>query len=452
MKEGYYMEQILYNNEAVFVAGSYDTVVIGAGPAGVSAGIAAAKGGCRTLIIEKGICCGGTATRGLVSPMMPSHVEHGTNFHEIEQALLQLGAPTRDNCMGYVWFNKEQMSLVLEELYIKNHGELLYDATLVDCIVDNGSIQMVLVMTVEGLIAIKAEQFIDGTGDAILSKLAQVPIVSGDEEGNNQISSLRFEMAGIQVERFREYCLSIQDHFSPLEEGYFFEAAMVYGRGFKLEPLFVEGVEEGLLEQEDLRYFQCFSLPDKPGCMSFNCPHIGDMPQNTNAFIRSNGIIHARKMIHRLVGFLQKKMPGFEHSFLMQEATMLGIRESNRIVGKYILTETDYLNRARFEDGIAQGDWYIDVHSAKKGLIHQDKFQKGEYYEIPYRCLINDKISNLITVGRCISTTFLMQASIRIIPTVIDMGQAAGMACAYGLKNKIKLSEIQGQNLGIKNI
>ena len=82
----------------------------------------------------------------------------------------------------------------------------------------------------------------------------------------------------------------------------------------------------------------------------------------------------------------------------------------------------------------------------------KDKFLKGEYYEIPYRCLINDKICNLITVGRCISTSFLMQASIRIIPTVIDMGEAAGIACAYGLKNSIDLSDIQGQKLGIKKI
>lgn len=446
------MEQIQYKNESIPVIGSYDTVVVGAGPAGISAAISAARGGCSTIVVEKGICCGGTATRGLVSPMMPSHVEHGGNFREIEDALLQLGSVTRDDKMGYVWFNKEQMALVMEDILLKYKGEILYDATFVDCLVEQSQLKVILVMTIEGLVGIQGKQFVDATGDAILSKASKVPVISGDEDENNQISSLRFEMAGIDVDAFRNYCLSIGDHFSPLENGYFFEAAMVGGRDFALEPLFQEGVVEGLLEQEDLRYFQCFSLPQKPGCMSFNCPHIGTLPQNTKAVQRSNGVIHGRKMICRLVAFLQKKMPGFEKSFLVQEASMLGIRESTRIVGQYVLTEEDYLNRARFEDGIAKGDWYIDVHSAKKGLIHQDKFQPGEYYEIPYRSLINHQVCNLITVGRCISTTFLMQASIRIIPTVLDMGEAAGLACVFGKKNNKMLSDIDGSKLGIKKI
>ncbi len=86
------------------------------------------------------------------------------------------------------------------------------------------------------------------------------------------------------------------------------------------------------------------------------------------------------------------------------------------------------MNQARFEDGLVRGDWFIDVHSQSKGLFHQKGYEHGDYYEIPYRSLINPQVSNLLTVGRCISTTFLMQASVRITPTVIDMGDAAGFA------------------------
>ena len=86
---------------------------------------------------------------------------------------------------------------------------------------------------------------------------------------------------------------------------------------------------------------------------------------------------------------------------------------------------------ARFDDAVAKGDWYIDVHSATKGLVHMDKFQHGEYYEIPYRCLVNDRVANMMTIGRCISTTFLVQASIRIQPTLIDMGRLGGPALAH---------------------
>ena len=89
-------------------------------------------------------------------------------------------------------------------------------------------------------------------------------------------------------------------------------------------------------------------------------------------------------------------MPGFEHAYLIREASALGVRESYRIVGKYVLSEDDYIKRARFEDAIGKGDWYIDVHSATKGLVHMEKYQRGEYYEIPYRCLINEQVDNLL--------------------------------------------------------
>jgi hypothetical protein len=140
-------------------------------------------------------------------------------------------------------------------------------------------------------------------------------------------------------------------------------------------------------------------------------------------------------------------MPGFEQAFLIREASMLGIRESWRISGNYMLTEDDYLGRARFADAVAKGDWYIDIHSATKGLVHMDKFKRGEYYEIPYRCLTNKIVDNMLTVGRCISTSFAVQASIRIQPTLIDMGDSAGKACARAHRQAISLSRFDGLGL-----
>ena len=140
-------------------------------------------------------------------------------------------------------------------------------------------------------------------------------------------------------------------------------------------------------------------------------------------------------------------MPGFEHAYLQREASMLGIRESWRIRGIYTLTEEDYLKRAKFEDGVVRGDWYIDVHSSSQGLVQKNKYEAGEYYEIPYRSLVTEEIGNLIVAGRCISTTFLMQASIRIQPTLIDMGEVVGKACHYSVHHQIPLNEIHGNVL-----
>ena len=432
------------------VLGVFDTVVVGGGTAGTSAAISAASGGNKVLIVEKTSSLGGTPVHALVTPMMPSFIPtHEENFHAIEARLKEKGVQTREDqgLMGYLWSTPETLAMSLEELYLEQGGMLLYDATLTACSVKDGRLEAICVASVDGPHALCAEQFVDATGDAVLSRMAGVPCATGDTEGNNQMASLRFEMGGIDVERYRSWCLSLGDEFSPLKQGYFWESAMVAGKGFKLEPLFNEGVKRGLLEPEDLVYYQCFSLPGEPGCMAFNCPHIPALKKNTDALARSEALVAGRQKIARLVRFLTSMMPGFEQAFLIREASMLGIRESWRISGNYMLTEDDYLGRARFADAVAKGDWYIDIHSATKGLVHMDKFKRGEYYEIPYRCLTNKIVDNMLTVGRCISTSFAVQASIRIQPTLIDMGDSAGKACARAHRQAISLSRFDGLGL-----
>lgn len=397
--------------------------------------------------MEKGAFLGGTASRALVCPMMPTYVEHLEVLHRVEETLNRHGVTTRDGITTMIWFAPDQLSDAFEELYVSNGGRLLYDATLVDAVCEDKHIRYIVVMTVNGLQAIAAGNFVDATGDAVLTRMAGVPTSSGDENGDNQVSSLRFLMGGIDVEKYREYVLSLHDEFSPLKTGYFFESAMVAGRSFKLEPIFREGVADGLLTEEDLRYYQCFSLPNKPGCMAFNCPHLPSLKQNTDALARSAAIAEGHEKIGRLVRFLQAKMPGFAHSYLLQTADMLGVRESWRLKGNYLLTEEDYTRQARFPDGLVKGDWYIDVHSNKKGLFHQNTYQHGDYYEIPYRSMVTDEAENLIVAGRCISTTFLMQASVRILPTVIDMGDVAGSACTLAHATGQPLCRLDGSKL-----
>ena len=126
---------------------------------------------------------------------------------------------------------------------------------------------------------------------------------------------------------------------------------------------------------------------------------------------------------------------------------MLGIRESYRIQGQYLLDEQDYMNRARFADGVVKGDWYMDVHAAAGKAADWKEYTPGEYYEIPYRSLVTNQAENLIVAGRCISTSFLMQASIRIQPTLTDMGQIAGEACALAKQTGTPLAKLDGARL-----
>lgn len=429
-----------YGGRAVPVIGAYDVAVVGGGSAGSACAIRCAQLGLSVVVIDRYAMLGGSATNATVCPMMPTHVAHRGVFAQIERELRASGEATRDGTTAMLWFAPERLGMVYERLLTGSGGEVLYDATLVDVLDAPGAdsatrpaprrLRHLVVMTAQGLVGVEAGVMVDASGDAVLARLAGVPTRSGDEAGANQVCSLRFTMGGIDVDAYRDYCLSLGDEFSPLKSGFFFESAMVVGRGFALEPIFRQGVAEGLLSEGDLRYYQAFSVPGKPGVMAFNCPHIPSLVSNTTARGRSAAIVEAHAAIDRLARFLRAKMPGFGSSFLVGVAPMLGVRESWRIDGVYRLTEQDYARQARFDDGLVRGDWFIDVHSQSKGLFHQKGYQPGDYYEIPYRCFVAPQVSNLLVVGRCISTTFLMQASVRIIPTVIDMGDAAGCACA----------------------
>lgn len=443
-----------YGGRAVPVIGAYDVAVVGGGSAGSACAIRCAQLGLSVVVIDRYAMLGGSATNATVCPMMPTHVAHRGVFAQIERELRASGEATRDGTTAMLWFAPERLGMVYERLLTGSGGEVLYDATLVDVLDAPGAdsatrpaprrLRHLVVMTAQGLVGVEAGVMVDASGDAVLARLAGVPTRSGDEAGANQVCSLRFTMGGIDVDAYRDYCLSLGDEFSPLKSGFFFESAMVAGRGFALEPIFRQGVAEGLLSEGDLRYYQVFSVPGKPGVMAFNCPHIPSLVSNTTARGRSAAIVEAHAAIDRLARFLRAKMPGFGSSFLVGVAPMLGVRESWRIDGVYRLTEQDYARQARFDDGLVRGDWFIDVHSQSKGLFHQKGYQPGDYYEIPYRCFIAPQVSNLLVVGRCISTTFLMQASVRIIPTVIDMGDAAGCACALSAASGVPPLALSG--------
>jgi hypothetical protein len=143
-------------------------------------------------------------------------------------------------------------------------------------------------------------------------------------------------------------------------------------------------------------------------------------------------------MIRRISTYLIRHMPGFEKAFISREAAMLGARESYRLIGKYVLGEADYYGRRRFADGVARTAWYIDAHGEKVG----EYLEPGEFYEIPYACLVTEKLDNLIVAGRCISTSFILEASMRIQPTCMSIGEAAGIAAAWADQQGIAANQV----------
>lgn len=434
---------INYTKKDIPVLFEADCCVCGGGTSGVPAAVMAARGGLTTIIVEKGVTMGGSQTRALVLPLMPTFADGSDTpiITEIKKRMLEEGIQMSDGVTEFGWFNPEKLAFVYDCLLEEAGVKILYNADLIDAVTEDKKIKYAIVNTIEGLIAIKAGIFIDCTGDAVLSRLSGVKTESGYEKtGNNQPMSFRFEMGGIDLDRLYDYTRAINDNWCKTKPPYF-EIALARHREIKyaLEPVFVAGYERGELTLEDIEYFQAFTITAKPGCMSMNCPEIPAKFRAVKAEDLSRAIVYARKMIQRIAKFLIKNIPGFEKAYIGREASMIGARESFRIIGKYRMSEKDYYERKTFDDAAAKTAWYIDAHGEKIG----EYLSKGEYYEIPYRALVTNEINNLIVAGRCISASFILQASMRIQPTCMSLGETAGTAAAYSKKNGININAIE---------
>ena len=139
---------------------------------------------------------------------------------------------------------------------------------------------------------------------------------------------------------------------------------------------------------------------------------------------------------------LKKNVDGFQNSQLLMTASQIGVRESRMIIGAYVLTKEDLEEGKKFEDAIAACSYSMDIHSPDGEGTKFYSIPKGDYYTIPYRCLLPQKVDNLLVAGRCISATHEAQSSLRIMPTCCCIGEAAGTAIGIAAKSKVKVGNV----------
>lgn len=456
---------------------SWDVIVAGGGTAGAMAGIAAARAGARVLVIEAFGSLGGTGTNAWVTPLM-RNVSAGENLNrgltdELKRRLEARGDGAKDLHGNDNWFNPEGMKFVLEQMLLEAGGEVLYHTHVVLPLLADGpgnvdgrwmmddaekarahppshnpqpttynpkAISHLVIHNKGGLQALPAKVFIDATGDADVAALAGVPFHAGDEDGVHQAMSLRFTLAGVDTSALMAF---LRENGQWQDSPEFLHFWMVWDRKSSLEPLFRQAVDEGILLERDGDYFQGFSVPGRPGEISFNCPRIkAEINDGADPWQLSAAQVDGREAIDRLTAFCRKFMPGCEAAFIGVVAPMVGIRESRRIVGEYTLSVEDILDCARFPDSICRNHYPVDIHSVKGGakLLHERDgdapyFAKDAYHEIPFRCIVPLGVSNLLVPGRAASSTFEAQSSIRVQQNCHTMGEAAGIAAAWAARD-----------------
>ena len=434
---------------------TWDVIVVGGGTAGAIAGIASARAGAKTLVVEALGSLGGSGTNAQVTPLM-RNVSSGQNLNrgitdELKNRLLERSDGAVDQNNNDNWFNPEGMKFVLERMLVEAGGEILYHTHFVASELEAKKISSIVIHNKDGLSRLRAHTFIDATGDADVSVSAGVPFDAGDAEGVHQSMSLRFILGGVDLEKL---CGFLARHGQAQESQKFMHFWMVWEKKSSLESLFRQAVSDGVLLERDGDYFQGFSIPGMPGCISFNCPRLdADLNDGASAWTLSRAQVDGKLAIDRLLNFCRKYLTGCEHSFISSYAPMVGVRETRRIRGEYLLTLEDILECKKFEDAICRNHYPVDIHTPRgKKLVHERTgafpyFQPDAFHEIPYRSLIPLEIENLLVPGRCASATFEAQSAIRVQQNCHSMGEAAGLAAAWCARKNIGVREVSALEL-----
>jgi hypothetical protein len=424
-----------------------DVLVAGGGSAGWHAAVAAARQGARTLLIERHGTLGGTMTNAMVQPFMSYHDPVGRAvvggvWQEMVDRLTELGGSTGPAMAADgnpPWgknpsvtpFEPEVLRFVAQELVLESGAQLLLHTWIAGAIKEGDELRGLIVEGKSGRQAILAKCVVDATGDADVAALAGAPYAIGRETDHLTMPmTLYVKMGGVDYGALRDYVESNQDDlrwwaFPKVDPnlGDEFEKAPVSVSGFV--GLVREARERGELNlgRETINILPC----PRRGEAVLNCTRVSKLdPTSTQDLTTAE--VEARRQAMSVVAFARRRMPGFANAELLAIAPTIGVRESRRIVGEYVLDLEDVVSCRRFPDVIARSAYNVDIHNP-----HDDKSTWHEIedaYDIPYRCLVPREVEHLLVAGRCISTTHEASGSARMTPHVAATGEAAGTAAA----------------------
>ncbi|MBE7712511.1 MAG: FAD-dependent oxidoreductase [Cyanobacteria bacterium SIG26] len=425
----------------------YDVVIIGGGTAGCAAAYMCAKRGLKTLIIEKNIHLGGAITSGLVIPVMHcGENQINTEFYNLLVSELKNfgGQVTYQGNSG--WFNPELTKIVLDKLMKEQNVDILFNTTI-----DNVKINYPCINSIEikqymlstcndtihtnninlsgkGILSvyIGAKYFIDATGNCDFSKLINCEMQNDNTEF--QPMSMRFILSGVNKKIFADWILKLDPDRSvttveEVDNDFHFSTAYTWDtdRQWALADIFNKAISENILKSTDCNYFQLFTIAGMPDSVAFNCPRIIEKLNPNDNFDVSKAAMLGREAIWRLYKFCKTYLPGFENSYISNIADELGVRVSNRIVGKYIYTIDDLKSGREFDNPILISNYPVDVHSNKKNRSTCDRVNE---YQLPIESLMAKDYDNLFVIGRCLSADYMAQGALRVQSSCFSMGEA----------------------------
>jgi FAD dependent oxidoreductase len=407
-----------------------DVLVCGGGIAGTMAAVAAARAGAHTAILERSACLGGSATVAAVGQFVGWETASGRRVvqglaEEIVERLTAIGGArghgrfimSTGHSMDRVEYDPELLKLVLDTLVGEAGVEVLFHATLAGVGRQGRVLTQVEAATKAGPLILDPKLVIDASGDLDLSARAGTRFLPLDPAERLQPATLMFRMGPIDFGRFDTL---------PVDE---------------IAALAERGVASGALARAALHVSRI------PGTADgwFNVTRVA--VDATDPFALSQAEMEGRRQAVTAAAYITQVVPGCEQARLVALAPQIGIRETRRIAGAYVLTEDDLRLGTRFPDAIACGAYPIDLHPPQGAGLHIEAFAADHCYWVPYRALIPEGLDNVLVAGRGLSATHAAHAATRVMPLAMAIGQAAGTAAALLAAGNLATVELPGERL-----
>ena len=381
----------------------YDLIVVGGGISGVASAVSAGREGLKVLLIEKTGALGGAISNNLVYPFMrywiggdKDNLVNAGIFKEIVNRRLAYNEPSY-----------EAFKFVFDDMVAEAGVDVLFHSNVFSVSKNERNVKSVFVTANAQTLEFQADFFIDATGDGELIALSNCEFQVGREsDGLCQPMTTCFRVGGVDTEKFKEERPHLQELYKKLRE-------------------------EGAIKNPRENILVFFGLGE--GVLHFNTTRV-IKKDPTNAFELSQAEFLARRQIVEMLNFLRQNSKAFDNAYVISIANSIGVRESRKLKGEYILTAEDILSLKNFEDTIALGNYEIDIHNPEGTGTHIHYFEDGEYYKIPYRSLLPKEYDNLLVVGRCLSAEHTAHSAVRIMPICACLGEAGGIAISTAKK------------------
>ena len=426
----------------------FDVVVLGGGASGIAAAAAAAKNGRKTLIVESGTMLGGELLSGMsldgVLNARGEYVVGGISdelFAECREMDGFIGPLHDHRLICYVCVDPEIMKIAVMRV-LERHGVTPWLQTFAeDVVVRDGVVSGLVVVNKSGRTLISADWFIDCSGDGDLAVRAGAPYELSDASGDLQPLSLMFRMSNVDAQSLLRFAQANVESLAVGESDYIrgnrsdrqlVDKLVEQGEPsvfFKSEgPFLGDAIRRGDLAPTALIMIQPTSKARREVCV--NATRVGGNIDGTDTAAVSATVGALMEQVWKTAVFLKKHLPGFEQAAFAGLAPRVGVRETRRVMGDYLLTKEDVVSGRKFPDSaVAKGAQHVDIHQSGTTQI-RIPIANGGSYDIPFGCLLPLGLKNVMVAGRCLSATREGMGTARTMGPCMAMGEATGTAAA----------------------